>query len=105
MRRNMEREATIVAKYAAISRLLDERARRIWAATESLALGYGGDALVSSATGLARATIRQGRRELEAQSAFGGRIRKAGAWKTATRFCTAGNQERPRAIGGAAHTR
>ncbi len=31
-----------------------ERARRLWAATESLAIGYGGDAFVSAATGLAR---------------------------------------------------
>ena len=44
--------------------LLDERARRLWAAAESVAIGYGGDALVSSATGLARQTIRNGRREL-----------------------------------------
>jgi hypothetical protein len=58
-------EATIVAKYAALSELLDERSRRLWAAAESRAIGYGGDALVSSATGLAQATIRKGRTELE----------------------------------------
>src|SRR5438552_2234229 len=44
--------------------LLDERTRRLWAAAESVAIGYGGDALVPAATGLARATIRTGRREL-----------------------------------------
>ena len=38
--------------------------RRLWAAAESIAIGYGGDALVSAATGLARETIRNGRREL-----------------------------------------
>ena len=31
---------------------------------QSLFIGYGGDALVSSATGLARETIRKGRREI-----------------------------------------
>jgi hypothetical protein len=31
--------------------LLDERARRLWAAAESLAIGYGADALVSSRRG------------------------------------------------------
>lgn len=49
------------------------RARRLWAAAESIAIGYGGDALVSAATGLARETIRNGRRELaEGAGATGG---------------------------------
>ena len=52
MTRNLELEATIVEKYAAVEAYLDERGRRIWAATESRAIGYGGDALVSDATGL-----------------------------------------------------
>ena len=58
---------------------LDERGRRIWAATESRAIGYGGDALVSDATGLSRPTIRSGRRELESGSVERGRIRRPGA--------------------------
>ena len=79
MQRDRDLEATIVAKYAVLGELLDERARRLWAATESLAIGYGGDSLISSATGLARATIRQGRRELEAKVDMGGRVRRPGA--------------------------
>src|SRR5438094_5367207 len=59
--------------------LLDERARRLWAAAESVAIGYGGDALVSSATGLARETIRNGRRELAQGVEAAGRIRRPGA--------------------------
>ena len=59
MKRDIELEATLVAKYAAVGPVLDERSRRRWAAAESLAIGYGGDAVVSSATGLARATIRR----------------------------------------------
>jgi len=59
--------------------LLDERARRLWGATESRAIGYGGDALVSAATGLARETIRNGRRELEGGLDLAGRIRRPGA--------------------------
>ena len=55
-------EAAIVAKYVVMAPLLDERTRRLWAAAESAAIGYGGDALVSSATGLARQTICNGRR-------------------------------------------
>src|SRR5687768_12915725 len=50
-------EATLVAKYAALSPLFNERARRLWAAAESVAIAYGGDAVVSSATGLSRTTI------------------------------------------------
>ena len=61
MQRDTATEETIVAKYSAIEGLLDERTRRLWAATESRAIGFGGDALVSAATGLARATIRKGR--------------------------------------------
>src|SRR5438552_2357678 len=59
--------------------VLDERARRLWAAAESVAIGYGGDALVSSATGLARETIRNGRRELIVGTTATGRIRRPGA--------------------------
>lgn len=79
MKRNITLEASIVAKFAAISPFLDERARRLWAATESLEIGYGGDALVSSATGLARATIRKGRGELEQEIVWTERVRGPGA--------------------------
>lgn len=62
-----------------MSPLLDERSRRLWAAAESRAIGYGGDALVSSATGLARQTIHNGRKELEQGVEMDGRIRRPGA--------------------------
>ncbi len=79
MERDITLEAAIVEKYAAIASVLDERARRVWAATESRAIGYGGDALVSAATGLARETIRNGRREIEHGLEVTGRVRRAGA--------------------------
>jgi hypothetical protein len=44
---------------------LDERGRRRWAATEAMALGYGGITAVSLATGLSDRTIRNGIRELQ----------------------------------------
>jgi transposase len=72
-------EAVIVAKYAVVAPALDERARRLWAAAESRAIGFGGDALVSAATGLARQTIRNGRREIERGVQPTGRLRRAGA--------------------------
>jgi Rhodopirellula transposase DDE domain len=79
LRRDTDLEATLVAKYAALSPLLNERARRLWAAAESAAIGYGGDAVVSSATGLSRTTIKSGRRELTDGGAPAGRLRRAGA--------------------------
>ena len=83
MRRDTDPEATLVAKYAALSSLLNERARRLWAAAESVAIGYGGDAVVSSATGLSRNTIRSGRRELAEGGAPAGRLRRVGAGRPA----------------------
>jgi hypothetical protein len=79
VKRNTDVEATIVGKFLVMSPLLDERARRLWAAAESAAIGYGGDALVSAATGLARETIRNGRRELAQGVKVTGRIRQPGA--------------------------
>jgi len=79
VRRDEGLEAVIVAKYAVVAPVLDERARRLWAATESRAIGYGGDALVCAATGLARETIRHGRREIERGVEEPGRVRRAGA--------------------------
>ena len=79
MKRNTDVEATIVGKFVVMAPLLDERARRLWAAAESVAIGYGGDALVSAATGLARETIRNGRRELVQGVEATGRIRRPGA--------------------------
>ena len=75
----MDIEATVVAKYVVMAPLLDERTRRLWAAAESVALGYGGDALVSAATGLARQTIANGRRELAEGVVPTTRIRGVGA--------------------------
>ena len=75
MKRDIELEATIVDKYVAVAPVLDERSRRWWAAAESQAIGYGGDALVSSATGLARETIRKGRREIARDEAPSDRVR------------------------------
>ena len=79
MRRDLELEATIVEKYVAVEAFLDERGRRIWAASESRAIGYGGDALVSAATGLSRPTVRAGRRELAGGDVVRGRVRRPGA--------------------------
>ena len=59
---------------------LDERTRRIMAATEAMSLGFGGVSLVSRACGLSRKAIHKGIRELEGRrKPLVGRIRRRGA--------------------------
>ena len=58
---------------------LDERGRRLLAANEALAHGYGGVSAVAKATGLARSTINRGIRELRlGRNEIGSRVRRAG---------------------------
>jgi hypothetical protein len=59
---------TVQDKYHSLNPIMDERMRRRWAASEALALGWGGIALVVRATGLSPVTIRQGIAELTAPS-------------------------------------
>lgn len=67
-------------KYTLLQPDLDERGRRCWAATEALALGYGGVSTVALATGLARNTIAAGLRQLRAATRLAAdRIRQPGA--------------------------
>src|SRR5690349_20407399 len=56
----------IRARYAALSPHLDERSRRIFAASEAKTAGYGGIAAAARATGLAASTIGRGLKELAA---------------------------------------
>jgi hypothetical protein len=79
MRRGPELETIIEVKYSVVVDAFDERGRRLWAAAESCAIGYGGDALVSDATGLARATIRGGRQHIASGTAVCDRLRSEGA--------------------------
>lgn len=57
--------ATLRAKYAALAPVFTERSRRVWAAAEAQAIGYGGIALVARATGMAESTIQRGLRDLQ----------------------------------------
>jgi len=66
-------------KLAQIWPHLDERARRLVAATEARELGYGGVARVSRVCGLSRLTIAKGIRELADAPLPPGRVRRAGA--------------------------
>src|SRR3990172_1073751 len=66
-------------KMASLWPHLDERARRLFAASEARQLGHGGVSLVSRACGLSRVTITNGLRELDQAPRPAGRVRRAGA--------------------------
>jgi len=76
---------TLRKKFERVSVVLDERGRRVRAAAEADALGYGGQSLVASATGLARTTIhREGIRQAMDQQPLRDRIRRVGRWPQKT---------------------
>jgi Rhodopirellula transposase DDE domain len=52
-------------RYEALAPVLDERVTRLWAAGEARALGWGGIAAVTAATGILGKRIRYGMRDLE----------------------------------------
>jgi transposase len=75
-------ENRIRVRWARMKPLLDERQRRLLAASEALALGHGGIAAVQRATGLAWSTVRAGIDELQqigAAPAAHGAVRRPGA--------------------------
>ena len=54
---------TLRRKYRTLRPVLTERSRRVWAASEAVALGHGGIGFVEKATGISRSTISRGIRE------------------------------------------
>lgn len=74
------KEADIRTRYELIASTMDERRRRLWAAAEAKAAGYGGVSAVARATGLSRALIHRGLLELDSGSLPSpGRVRRPGA--------------------------
>jgi len=57
-------EEIIAKKFSLLGDSLNERQRRLWAATETLSLGYGAVSTVSRATGISRVTIMRGIKEI-----------------------------------------
>ena len=70
-------------RFSAVAPFLDERGRRLVAAAEAFAAGYGGIAAVATATGVAPSTIGRGLKEL-AQDEPSERIRRPGAGRKPT---------------------
>ena len=76
----MNRLSELKRKFRTAWPHLDERTRRIMAASEALSLGYGGVSAVRRACGLSRKAIRKGIGEIQARGKpLVGRIRRPGA--------------------------
>ena len=72
-------EVPIGAKFRVLAGELNERQRRLWAASEARAAGRGGIAATARATGISVPTIRKGIVELESRTRLdAGRIRRRG---------------------------
>jgi Rhodopirellula transposase DDE domain len=76
-------EDAIRQRWAAVGSKLDERGQRLFAAVEVRTAGWGGLALVSKITGLARSTINRGRADLGAEPLPNGQVRRAGGGRRA----------------------
>ena len=70
-------------RWETVGRKLDERGRRMLAAAEVRTAGWGGLAVVSRITGLARSTINRGEDDLEATPLPRGQVRRAGGGRKA----------------------
>ncbi len=70
-------------RWDAVGSMLDERGRRLFAAAEVQAAGYGGLAAVSEITGLARSTINRGEDDLGSKPLPRGQVRRSGGGRRA----------------------
>ena len=72
-------ESSLRRKFSGVWPLLDERGRRLMAASEALSLGYGGVSRIRRACGLSRKAIAKGMQEIADGDPMPGRIRRSGA--------------------------
>jgi transposase len=81
----MKEEEAIKRRYELVARDLNERTRRLLAASEALAIGRGGISAVSRATGLSRKVISLGIKDLQDEERVSeGRIRRRGGGRKTT---------------------
>ena len=75
----MDPADAVKARFKALEGELNERTRRLWAAAEARALGWGGIQLVARATGISDSTVWRGAKELdEGEPIERGRVRRRG---------------------------
>jgi transposase len=77
---------SLTRKFEVLTRVLDERTRRLVAAAEAQAIGFGGVTAVARASGLSRGTVIRGMVELKTapKPSRGQRIRRKGAGRKRT---------------------
>ena len=77
---------TLSRKFQVLAGVLDERTRRLVAAAEAVAIGFGGVTRVSRASGLSRGTVMRGMAELKTapKATSSQRIRRQGAGRKRT---------------------
>ena len=81
----MKEEEAIKRRFKLVAGELNERTRRLVAASEAVAIGWGGISAVSRVTGLSRKAISHGVKELQkAGGAREGRIRRQGGGRKKT---------------------
>jgi len=79
-REGMIDESKIAERYRGVGPELNERQRRLWAASEASCCGPGGIAAVVRATGIGKDTVRRGIAELQEGTRLDpGRVRRPGA--------------------------
>jgi len=71
-------ESRVRVRYEAVRSSLDERGRRLSAAAEAKAAGYGGIAATARATKVARSTIGRGLKDLANPDTLSGKVRRKG---------------------------
>lgn len=86
----MRLDEDIRSKYRLLSRVLNERQRRLWAGSEAQLLGYGGISAVARATGLSWLTVARGVQEAQNLPPIdASRVRRAGGGRKPSVFVDA----------------
>jgi len=83
----VQSEQQVSDRFLALAGFLNERTRRLVAAAEAKALGYGGVSLVARATGVSRRAIHVGQKELQESAPVGrstARVRQPGGGRKRT---------------------
>lgn len=70
--------AQVQKRYDIMAPYLSEQTKRVWAAAEALAIGRGGNAIVSEAIGISRTTLTKAKQEALHQRGIPIRQRQSG---------------------------
>ena len=63
--KDLDHESLLLEKYKVIGPHLDEKARRLWAATEAKSIGWGGITLDAKIANMSPITVRSGLQDIK----------------------------------------